>query len=134
MERTNEPDSVSSPRFVANYGLGLIGASMGALAGYFLFKLLLGQNLYALALPGALIGIGCGVLSRIHSRTLGVVCAIAALALGIMLEWQHFPFLADDSLSFFVTHLHQLKGFTMVMLVLGVLGGFWFGTGRSRVG
>ena len=40
--------------------LGLGGAVVGAFLGYLLFVAIAGQGFYAIVLPGALAGVGCG--------------------------------------------------------------------------
>jgi membrane protein YqaA with SNARE-associated domain len=115
-----------------NWLLGTLGGAVGGALGYFAFDLLAGQGFYALVLPGALLGLGCGFLSGIRSNGLGVVCAIAALLLGIFIEWQFFPFIDDGGLTYFLKHLHELKSMTIIMIVLGGLAGYWFGVGRAE--
>jgi hypothetical protein len=115
-----------------NLALALAAAAAGGALGWFLFGVLLRQGFYALALPGVLLGLGAGAVARRRSLPLAAVCGVAALALGIFTEWQHLPFVADGSLGYFLAHLHQLRGLTLVMLGLGAVGGFWFALGRSR--
>ena len=110
---------------------GMAGAIIGGVLGWFAFGWLIGQGIYGLALPGALVGIGCGLLSGRSSVTNGILCAVIALVVGVVLEWRHRPFVADESFGYFVTHLHELQGITWLMLVLGVVFGFWFGRGRG---
>jgi len=119
-EETNKVDPAS------NVGLGLLGAALGGTLGYFLFGWLLRQGFYALALPGVLLGLGCGFLLKQRSLALAIVCGLAGLALGMFAEWKHLPLETDRSLGYFVTHLHQLRPFTLLMLALGAAGGFWF--------
>jgi len=110
---------------------GLVGAAIGAALGWLAFVWLVGQGFYALALPGALVGLLCGVLSGGSSIVNAIGCAIIAAAVSIVLEWRHFPFVADESFGYFVTHLHQLRGITWLMLILGIVFAFWFGRGRT---
>ena len=110
---------------------GMAGAAIGGVLGWFAFGWLINQGFYGLALPGALVGIGCGLVSGGTSITNGVLCAVIAAILGVVLEWWHRPFIADESFGYFVTHLHELRGITWLMLVLGAVFGFWFGRGRA---
>ena len=116
--------------FGANWPRGLTGALIGGAVGWLAFHLLLGSGLYGLALPGAAVGFGCGRLSGGHSKPLGILCCVIALLLGLLLEWQYFPFIADDSLSYFLAHIHELKPWTLLMIALGTVCGYWLGTGR----
>lgn len=115
-----------------SFVLGVVGAVIGGYLGYILFLWIARQGFYALALPGALMGIGCGLLSRRHSFLLGALCGIAALALGVFTEWKYAPFVDDDSLLYFLKSITSLKPLTLGMIVLGGVFGFWFGVGGSR--
>jgi hypothetical protein len=112
---------------------GLAGAVVGGAIGYFAFAFLLKQGLYSLVLPGFLMGMACGWASGRKSQPLGIACAVTALALSLLAEWQCRPFAADPSLGFFITHLHWLRPVTWLMLVLGVVTAYWFGVGRDSV-
>ncbi|CAN5158503.1 hypothetical protein BH10PLA2_BH10PLA2_38440 [soil metagenome] len=104
--------------------LAVCGAVVGGTVGYFAFFWISSQGFYALALPGALVGLGAGVAKQ-KSRMLAIVCGLAALVLGLIAEWRSAPFIADGSLGYFVTHIHQLKPITLIMIVLGGFLGFW---------
>jgi hypothetical protein len=114
-------------RHVVSTFLGLIGAVIGGLLGYGAFLWIISQGLYALVLPGALLGLGCGLLARHESRLRGIVCGVAALALGLYSEWHEFPFAADSSFPYFLAHLHHLKPITDLMIALGAFFGYWWG-------
>jgi hypothetical protein len=105
------------PKIIA---LGLLGAAMGGCLGYFAFFWVAQQGFYALILPAGLLGLCAGLCARRRSVVLAVVCGIAGLALGLFTEWRFAPFVADNSLAYFITHVHQLKPITMIMLGLGV--------------
>jgi hypothetical protein len=111
---------------------GMAGALIGAVIGWFAFDWIVGQGLYALALPGALLGLGCGLFAGGVSTVNAVLCAILAGALGLVLEWWHLPFVADESFGFFLSNLHELKPITWLMVALGSVFGYWFGRGSSR--
>ena len=106
--------------------LGLVGAVLGGVLGYFAFVWLAQQGFYALPLPGALMGAGCALLSKQLSLTLAIVSGVGALALGIFSEWRVLPFLKDDSFPYFLSHLNQLRPITWIMILLGGVLGFWF--------
>jgi len=113
---------------------GVLGMIVGAVAGYFVFVWLVDQGFYALVLPGATLGLGCGYASRIRSPWLAAIGGVGAALLLIFCEWKVFPFVADGSLSYFVAHLHQLRGLTLIFLLLGILAGAWFSLGRPKIG
>lgn len=113
---------------------GVVGAALGAVLGYFGFLWIAQQGFYALALPGALMGLGCGLLARRRSMPLAVACGLLAVIVGLFCEWRFAPFTKDVSLGFFLTHLHQLRPLTLIMLVLGGVFGFWFALGSRGKG
>ncbi len=104
--------------------LVLAGAAAGGLLGHFAFLWLVGQGFYAMILPGGLLGLGAG-LARHGTLYLAVICGIMALLLGLVTEWRAFPFNADESLPYFLTHIHQLKPLTLIMIGVGAAIGFW---------
>ena len=115
-----------------NWPLGVVGAVLGGVAGYFVFRWIAGQGFYALILPGATVGLGCGVLSRGRSHALGVVCGLLAVPVGLLAEWRLEPFVADESLGYFLKHLHQLQPITIIMIVVGTALAYWMGVGSAR--
>ena len=114
--------------------LGVAGGMVGGVVGYYLFGLLVSVGLYALLLPGALLGWGSGLAARQRSVARGVLCAVAALGLGLYCDWSFFPFAADQSPGYFLTHLGDLDnvGITLAMVVGGALLALWLGTGSRR--
>jgi hypothetical protein len=110
--------------------LGLAGAIAGGVAGYYVFAWIASQGFYAIMLPGAFVGWGCGALSGRRSVPLAVVCSVLGLAVGIYSEWRLFPFAADEGPSYFLAHLHQLTQITQVLILLGAVCAAWFGLGR----
>jgi hypothetical protein len=108
----------------------LIGAGVGGIVGYFAFEWILKQGFYAMILPGAAIGIGCGALTRGRFTLFGILSAILAVGLGVFVEWRFYPFVKDDSLSYFITHVHDLKPVSLLMIGFGAVLAFHFGVGR----
>jgi hypothetical protein len=107
--------------------LSLVGALAGGAVGYYAFGWILKQGFHALILPGFLLGAGCSILSANRSIIRGVVCGLAALALGVFTEWSYRPFAADDSLEYFIKHVHKLPPITLIMLGVGTALAAWFG-------
>lgn len=100
------------------------GAIVGGLVGHFAFGWLLDQGFYGLVLPGGMLGMGAG-LAQCRLRWPSVVCGVVALVLGLATEWRFRPFEVDDSFGYFLSHVHQLKPITWLMLTAGTAIGFW---------
>ena len=113
--------------------LVLISAVAGGLIGYFGFLWIAQQGFYALVLPGGLLGIGAS-LAQNRSTVLCVLCGVMALALGFLAEWRFAPFIKDNSLEFFLQHIHQLRPITLIMIAAGGFIGFWAPFSRRRLG
>src|SRR5690349_13779821 len=109
----------------------IAGGVVGAIVGYAIFAWLVARGLYALAIPGAALGLGCGLASRRSSLPTGLVCGVLAILLGLVSEWRFFPFVKDDSLRYFLSHSHELKPLTWVMIAVGGICGAYFGRGRD---
>jgi hypothetical protein len=105
-------------------GLVLLSAVVGGLLGYAVFWAIARQGFYEVALPGGLLGLGAGIF-KTRTKAVPVVCGLLALALGLFTEWRYAPFIADASFGYFVSHLHRLRPFTLLMLAVGTLIGFW---------
>jgi hypothetical protein len=114
--------------------MGLLGAAAGGCVGYFAFFWIARQGFYALVLPPALLGLSAGYCAGQRSTLLATICGVAGLALGLFIEWRHAPFIADGSISYFLTHLQALRPFTLVMLALGAFLSYRFALGHDRPG
>ncbi len=104
--------------------LALLGAAVGGLVGYAAFFWLVRQGLYGLIVPGGLLGLGAGIF-KCRSMAVAVSCGVLALGLGLVTEWRFEPFIADDSLGYFLSHVHQLRPMTLIMIGIGAFIGFW---------
>ena len=100
--------------------------------GHFAFLWILKQGFYAIMLPSALVGLAAGYVVRSRSHLLAIMCAIGGLALGFYTEWKSLPFRADNSLSFFVKHIHELKPITLLMLAVGTVASYRFALGTDQ--
>ncbi len=105
--------------------LAILGGAVGGALGYWLFFWVVGQGFYALALPGAALGLGAA-FARCQLRWLAYAAGIAAALLGFFAEWRFAPFKIDESFGYFLTHVHQLKPITLLMVAVGGLSAFWF--------
>src|SRR5437899_6204909 len=117
---------------MTNLALGLLGAMAGGVVGYLVFLWAAHQGFYALMLPGALIGAGGRLLVKHKSVARAGICGAASLALGLFAEWRFAPFTADQSLSYFLSHIHQLRPLTLLMIAIGAVFGFWLSLGKER--
>jgi len=70
-------------RCVTSAALSLAGAVLGGVAGYYACAWIAGFGFLVLALPGALLGVGCGLFSRNDSLLRGFLCGLAGLALAL---------------------------------------------------
>jgi hypothetical protein len=105
--------------------LALAGAAAGGVMGYYAFVWILGQGFYALILPGALVGLGAA-LARNRFGWVAVVCGLLALVLGVFAAWSVWlPPGDDDSLCYYVLHLHERPPLTLIMIAVGGLLGLW---------
>lgn len=110
--------------------LGTVGAVVGAVVGVWVFGLIARQGFLAVFLPGALTGLACGAVSGRRSVVLAVVSGILGTLAGVVAEWRLGAFEEDDSLWFFITHLQDLRPFTLGMIAVGGGLAAWFGLGR----
>jgi len=105
--------------------LVLLGAVGGGVVGFFVTSWLAHQfGIEAMAVPGGLVGLGAGIF-KCKSNVIAGACGAIALAAGIFTEGKVLPFVADQSFGYFLTHLHLLNPFTMLMIGIGAFIGFW---------
>ncbi len=111
---------------------GLAGAIVGGVVGYYAFRWLGKNGMLAPMLPGVLLGLGAGWAARRRIVALGVICGIAALALGVFSEWMRSPFAKDESFAFFVANITKVTNAPLKLggILLGAAAAFWFGQGR----
>ncbi len=55
--------------------LGLVGAAVGGVLGFYTFGWLEDHGFYGLAIPGAFLGLGCGLLAQHRSSARAGSCA-----------------------------------------------------------
>ena len=104
--------------------LTLLCACLGAYVGYLGFVYLAEQGFYALVLPGGLLGLAAGI-PRSRSIVVPILCGVIAIVAGLLSEHRFAPFIADPSLSYFVAHATNLQPFTLILIALGGVIGFW---------
>jgi hypothetical protein len=118
-------------RRILDTALGLLGAAIGGAVGYFAFFWIVQYGFYAGVLPGALIGLGGGLLSRERSWLRGAFLGVAGVVLGLYTEWKFAPFVDDNRVNlgfaFLVTHILEVSPVKLFMLGLGAFFAFWWG-------
>lgn len=107
--------------------LGLIGAAVGGVLGYYTFQWIYDHNFYGMMIPGAFVGLGCGLLAQHSSQVRGAICALAALGLGLFTEWSFFPFRDDKGPVYFLKNITALSPVTLAMIAAGALFAYWMG-------
>jgi hypothetical protein len=114
------------PRHLVSTLISIVGAVIGGALGYWLFFWFARHGFYALIIPGALLGFGCGLFAQHRSTVRGIVSGVAAFLLTVYTD---FGFEGQDgeSLRYFVTRYHELGPVTLLMTVVGTLLGFWMG-------
>jgi hypothetical protein len=107
---------------------GLIGAAIGGFVGYKIYRWGLRQGLVAEVFPGAFIGLGGGLFSDRPSKIRGAICGVAALALGLWIEW------SESALQFgdFLAHVPRISPLILIMIALGTFLGFRWGGDAFR--
>ena len=114
-------------RLVISNLLGLVGAIVGGVLGFYTFAWLEDKGFYGLAIPGAFLGLGCGMLSQHSSIPRGLLCGAGALGLSLFTEWKFHHFLVDNSFSYMVNHISEKGPVTLLMIALGTIIAFWVG-------
>jgi hypothetical protein len=110
---------------------GIAGGIVGGAIGFYVFQWLVRRGLYGMMIPGAAIGLGAGLAARGRSGLLGVLCVVGAIVVAVIAEWYMFPFAKDESLSYFLTHLHHKAAIKLIMIAVGAAFAYWLGQGRE---
>ena len=104
---------------VLAYPLACAGAMAGAGVGGFLAALASHAGFYAIILVGVLAGFGAVLVGRKRDVVIGIMAAVIALVGSLLTEWWLYPFVADDSLGYFVQHIGSLPAFSLLVHGLG---------------
>jgi hypothetical protein len=118
--------AVTTPQITSTI-LGLVGAVVGGVLGYYTFQWVFDHGFYGMMIPGAFVGLGCGLLAQHPSQVRGAICGLAAVGLGLYTEWTLRPFVADKSLAFFLKNIPVLTPVTLVMIAAGAFFAYWLG-------
>lgn len=101
------------------YPLACLGAMAGAAFGVVIAWIASRNGFYALIIIGVLAGFGANPLSHRGHWPIAILAACIALLVSLWTEWWLFPFVADDSLHYFIAHLGDLPAFRLMMHVVG---------------
>ena len=117
-------------RIFLSHALGLVGAAIGGVVGFYVYFWILRQGFDALVLPGALIGFGCGLLARHASTPRGLACGLAALLLGFLCDRQSLVN-PDPSVATYLAQTARLRPIVPIMIAVGALVAYWTGKGAT---
>jgi hypothetical protein len=96
---------------------------LGGVAGHLLFFVLAAKGLYGLAIPGAGVGLGAGIVKG-RSIWIALLCGALAFLAGVITQW-HFAGWTDEGLLASLHHFSNLPPLTSALLALGTVVGFW---------
>jgi hypothetical protein len=112
-------------RYLISNVLGLVGAALGGVLGFFLYCWIVKQGFVGGMIPGALLGLGCSLLARHPSTARGAVCGVAGLVLGFFADW--YTNLTDDTFWQYLQNVKSVNLVYLLMIVLGAVIAFWLG-------
>jgi hypothetical protein len=109
---------------MSRHVLAVCWACLGGAVGYVGFWLLLARGIYAVVLPGALVGLAAGIV-RTPSPLVAVVCSLVAIVAGL---WDRAPggaVCCGPQLGLLSASLLDLQPLTQGSIAVGGLIGFW---------
>jgi hypothetical protein len=115
---------------VLAYPLACAGAMAGAGVGAAVAIAAWKSGFYAPVVVGVAAGFGATLIGRRHGVVIGIMAAVIGLVGSLMTEWWVYPFVADDSLGYFLMHVGDLKPFDLLMHAAGAACGFFIGWRR----
>ena len=133
---TNPPQSPATPtepswrevfQFPLACALAIVGAALGAGAA----KLGAQSGFYALPLVGLGTGLAVAAANKRGSVVLGAIALLVAIPAGVLTEWAYWPFVADNSLGYFIQHFFDIAGFRLLLHAFSAAMAFWIGWRRG---
>lgn len=109
-----------------------IGAAAGAAVGTLVYWFLLARGYHVLAAVGGGVALGVSAMARTRHLAWGFATGVLAVLVSVLVEWRFRPFAADESLSYFLSHVHALPYNSLVSLAVVAVLGVYFGRGRPR--
>jgi hypothetical protein len=122
-------------RYLISNLLGLVGAALGGVAGFYVYRWILNQGFIGGMIPGAFLGLGCSLLARHPSIARGVVCGVAGLSLGFFTDW--YTTITQQTFWEYLLDMKSINQVILLTIALGTFIAFWLGkdaglAGRSR--
>jgi len=127
------PTKLAKSNMAMRIPLGILGALLGGVVGFFLFRFLHGQGLYFMVLPGVMVGLGCGLAARSRSFVFSIIAMAIAIPVAIFCEWKTDVFLCDDGQTImgigeYVSRMVELRGKQLPIFIgLNGLLALWLG-------
>ena len=112
-------------RYLISNLLGLIGAALGGVAGFYVYRWILHQGFIGGMIPGAFLGLGCSLLARHPSIARGVVCGAAGLVLGFFTDW--YTNVTQDTFWEYLKDWKSINQVILLTIAIGTFIAFWLG-------
>ena len=108
------------------------GAIVGVGVGTLAYWLLLLQGYHILAAVGAGVALGVSAMAQTRQIVWGFATGALAVLASVLVEFFFRPFAADESFSYFISHLHELPRNSLISLAVVAALGVYLGRGRVR--
>jgi hypothetical protein len=123
-------------RYLISNILGMVGAALGGVAGFYVYRWVLNHGFIGGMIPGAFLGLGCSLLARHPSMARGVVCGAAGLLLGFFTDW--YTTITQETFLEYLLDMKSINKVILLTIALGMFIAFWLGkdaglAGRSRL-
>jgi hypothetical protein len=122
-------------RYLISNLLGLVGAALGGVAGFYVYRWVLNQGFIGGMIPGAFLGLGCSLLARHPSLARGIVCGVAGLLLGFFTDW--YTTITQQTFWEYLLDMKSINQVILLTIAIGTFIAFWLGkdagiAGRAR--
>lgn len=128
-EATKQIRKAMLPNPTISWIRGIVGAIVGGVIGFLLFKWLLSQGFYAGMLPGGFIGAGFGIGAARHMGwAAAILCATGGLVFGCWADAATND--PAQNLWEYIGDYPLIPNSNKIMIALGALASGWFARGR----
>ncbi len=110
----------------------LVGFALGLLIGCLVFYIATANSYHVLAAPGIALALCAGMFAKSRRVEWGVITAVFAVMLCLLLEAWRVAGVKDESYFYFFTQLGEIPQRGWMNLGAAAIAGFWFGMGKSR--